>query len=79
MAQNGRARCCYGTVPFRNQEPAIRMCFRTLLITVLMAQRQLYLADRLHTFRTRLTLPEHDESLPANTAMHFSVSIGAFA
>jgi hypothetical protein len=55
------------------------MRLRTPLITVLMAQGHLYFADRFHTFGTRLTFPEHDESLPANTAMHFSVSIGAFA
>jgi hypothetical protein len=79
LAVTGNSKGYNGTIRFRNQEATIWMRFRAFVATVLTAQRGLNLTDGVNSLVARLALPEHQESLTAHAAMHFSVAARAFA
>jgi hypothetical protein len=79
MAQNRGAGEGEGSVPLGNQEAACRVSLGAGLVAMLVAQSFLNLAHCFDALGVRLPLPEQDKSLTADTAVGFSVSIGAFA
>ena len=79
MTQNRRTQCRNGTVPFWNQEAAVRVCPRAFLVAMLIPQRLLNPAECFLTLPARLALPEHHKSLSTHAATGLGASIGTLA
>lgn len=65
--------------PLRSQKAPLRMRIGTVGRAMVPAHCFLDLAQNRNPLRARLTLPEQDEALAANTAMELGISLRAFA